>query len=211
MDTFNSEKLIERIEEAKDWLDKAKVEYSQSNPARGGLILNLAQAEVKHAWELSHHQFVSKSVQKPDRNPKLRYFIPLAASFVLLTGLVVGVKFGGLSLPIFEKSKPTNIAKSETGQSKKAAVLLKSQSNLVLVTAKAAEKTTLTIKPNNQSNNKIQVVAKQTADIRTAIPLAGHNELEVSQSKNMLKAVSQLAIDEEALTKEASHSLRNGK
>ena len=131
MEKINSEKLIERIEEAKDWLDKAKDEYSKSNPARGGLILNLAQAEVKHAWELSHYQFVSKSVQKPNRNRKLRYFIPVAASFVLLAGLVVGVRVGGLLLPTSEKSNPTSIAKSETGQRKnlKAAVLIKSQPN----------------------------------------------------------------------------------
>jgi hypothetical protein len=212
VDKLNSEKLIERIEEAKDWLDKAKDEYSNSNPARGGLILNLAQAEVKHAWELSHHQFVSKDVQKPNRNRKFKYFIPVAASFVVLAGLAVGVRMGGMLLPTSEKSNPPRVAKAEIGQSKnlKAAGLIKSQPNPVLVTEKAAETNIPATRPSNQSNIKIPVIAKQSADIRTAMPLSSQNELAVTQNKNTLKVVSQLAIDEEALTKEASHSLRNG-
>ena len=50
MAKLDSEKLLDHIEEAKDWLDKAKDEYNKANPVRGGLILNLAQAEVRHAW-----------------------------------------------------------------------------------------------------------------------------------------------------------------
>ena len=131
MEKFNSEKLIERIEDAKSWLDKAKDEYSKSNPTRGGLILNLAQAEVKYAWELSHHQFVSKSVQQLSRKSKSRYFIPVAASFALLTALVIGVRFGGVFLSTAEKTKPTSIAKLETVQPKnlKAVALIKTQSS----------------------------------------------------------------------------------
>jgi hypothetical protein len=214
MEKFSSDKLIERIEDAKNWLDKAKDEYSKSNPARGGLILNLAQAEVKHAWELSHDQFVSKSVQQPSRNVKLKYFIAVAASFVLFTALVIGVRLGGVLLPTAEKSKATPIAKLETGQSinPKVVALNKDQPSLVSVTPTIVGPTTLASQPNNLANSKIQEVVKQTANSsRIANSLAGDNGSVVAQNKLTIKAVSQLSIDEEALTKEASHSLRIGK
>ena len=67
--------LIAHIEEAEDWLHKARAEFHQSNPIRGELILNLAQAEVKHAWELSRRQFVLRTSGKDNRNFNPNLFV----------------------------------------------------------------------------------------------------------------------------------------
>jgi hypothetical protein len=214
MENSNSEKLIERIEEAKGWLDKAKDEYSKANPVRGGLILSLAQAEVKHAWELSHDRFVSKSVPEANCKPKIRYFIPVAASIVLFTGLVVGMRVGGIWFPTSHKLTFDSVAKTKIGQSKNPinAGVVKTQPNVVSVIAKKPETTVLASQPSDRSLPKSQIVNEQTADSsRTTSSLRGNNGPEVAQNQPTLKPVSQLSIDEEALTKEASHSLRNGK
>ena len=214
MKNFNSQNLIERIEEAKDWLDKAKDEYNNENPVRGGLILNLAQAEVKSAWELSHRQFVLNSVQNPNRNHQLtKYFIPVAASFILFTGLIIGMKAGGV-FPTSHKSVAIKIAKIKTEKIKSPNIvgLNKSPRSLVTVKSKETVASTPAGQLANQSDTKNVIVSEQTSEsIRTTNSEPIQNNSDVTRNKTSYKPVSQLSFDEDALTKEASHSLRNGK
>ncbi|MGE5582266.1 MAG: hypothetical protein ACM3X9_06980 [Bacillota bacterium] len=212
MENFDSAKLIERIEEAKSWLDKAKDEYSKANPARGGLILNLAQAEVKNAWELSHRQFVSKNSRKPVPVNRLKYLLPVAASLILITGLVLGARAGGrfLRFPPAEKS---------------VAQTVESRNELAVKTGKSDFQKQLALNPTapeqtGASQTGLTQVdnSTATAPVVAAKPVntesnstTGRGGQETVPKKVMVKPVFQLSIDEEALTKEASHSLRNGK
>lgn len=218
MEIIESQKLIEHIEEAKDWLDQAKDEYNSANPIRGGLILNLAQAEVKHAWELSHHQFVSKSINKPAQRRNWIYLIPIAASLVLFTSLVVGVRVGGnliafKSLPFIAKAsiiskenfRPTSLDKSNL-----------SLKNSLQDRVQVAKETLVSNNSVSQIGSLDRIGAqvasiKATSSIRITGSQLEHSGQESAVRQPVLKPVFKLSIDEEDLTKEASHSLRNGK
>ena len=214
MSNFDSEKLIERIEEAKDWLEKAKDEYSKSNPVRGGIILNLAQAEVKHAWELSHHQFVSKSVQRATSKNYIKYWIPVAASIVLFIGLFVGVQAGkkGIAPELISvkdsSGKITGINHIERVDDKAVNENYPSEvlnlNSAVKISEEQSEKA---------KKEDIQLVANESMNStkKQAETQPEHKKQEVISVKSSIKPVSQFSFDEEALTKEASHSLRNGK
>lgn len=98
MKTNDSLKVVSHIEDAKNWLDEAKTEYLQNNRVRGELNLNLAQAEVKYAWELSRNQSVINNKQSYEQSfsrKQFKYHIPaVAASVVVLLGLgIVGYFF----------------------------------------------------------------------------------------------------------------------
>ncbi len=221
MEKTKADKLIDKIENAKDWLEKAKDEYKNSNPERAGLILNLAQAEVKHAWELSHEQSVSKTVtpfqRKPARRSNLKYIIPIAASLVLVAGLGVGARLSGLFSPAL-KSKNLSLAQ----QMKPGAIL----PNQEIATVGKTPPSVAELKTTDQDDAVAQTelaagnppVAQPVEDtklhnkqVRYADSMAERAKTSVVDSKPALKAVSRLSIDEDALTKEASHSLRIGK
>jgi hypothetical protein len=212
MEQLNTEKLIERIEEAKGWLNKAQTEYSNSNPVRGGLILNLAQAEVKHAWELSHQQFVSQNVPQQKRNLKLKYIIPIAASLTLISGLLVGARVAGL-FSTTAKSKIPEVAssKAETLNKSTHNVAVTLQPSPAAVTPEALETAALTASPTSIPNTKLPPEIKKGEVSLRKTDVLSHGGTNIIQDKPAIKAVSTLAIDEEALTKEASHSLRVGK
>jgi hypothetical protein len=216
MENFDTEKLIERIEEAKNWLDKAETEYSNSNPIRGGLILNLAQAEVKHAWELSNRQFVSENAPqvKPDyKFYKFEHVIPVAACLVLLTGLVIGARVAGV-FSTTVKSKTPSIAGTKAGVSKTLpSVAVETPPNPVAAVAPETLEVTAVTSPSDKlPDNKLpEDAGKKTDSLRSSHSLAEHSGTNIIQDKPAIKAVSNLSIDEEALTKEASRSLRVGK
>jgi hypothetical protein len=222
MEKSKADKLIDRIEDAKDWLEKAKVEYKNSNPERGGLILNLAQAEVKHAWELSREQYVSNTVtqlnHEPKHHSKLKYIIPVAASLVLVTSLGVGVRLSGIFSPAL-KSK----AVPQVSQTNHKATLRNEKIETVSQTSSSASLTGLTqhgndvVTQTNPTPSRMPVVQSVTnmnstnKQLRYADSVLNRTETNITDSKPVLKAVSKLSIDEDALTKEASHSLRIGK
>jgi hypothetical protein len=213
MEKSNAEILIERIEDAKGWLEKAKAEYSNSNPDRGGLILNLAQAEVKHAWELSHQQYVLKSVPQTSRNRKFKYIIPIAASLALFTSLAIGVRFAGV-FSTADKSKTLSMVKKTSEVSKDLKPIVSNKAPFAMISEKTKSNETVTQNsptPSSSSNVQPAVVAKPNIDsVRYMNSLTHQTGSNVIQNKPTLKAVSKLAIDEDALTKEASHSLRIG-
>jgi hypothetical protein len=214
MENTNSHKMIEHIEEAKDWLEKAKTEYSNSNPARGGLILNLAHAEVKHAWELSNQQYVSRNIPQLRRNSKLKYVIPAAACLALFGGLLIGARMTGLYPGTVKPKVNQPVVGSATTGSKvlKTDSSAKTQSNSTLAEPKSTEVIALGNQPAPLAPAKTQAVIKPAANlIRDTDSVLGHAGTEVIQKKPVLKAVSKLSIDEDALAKEASHSLRIGK
>ena len=222
MEKTNADVLIDRIEDAKDWLEKAQVEYKNSNPVRGGLILNLAQAEVKHAWELSHQQYVSKTVTPLNREPsyhsKRKYILPIAASLIVVTGLGVGIRLSGVLAPA-QKQKAVPMVQTNHPQE-----ISRKPENM------AVSKTTSPSKTVSETEQKYQTVAQthltpsSTPVVQPAAAMKQNNLAEsytnaaairngsnIVDEKPVLKPVSKLSIDEDALTKEASHSLRIGK
>ena len=240
MKTTDSGKLFEHIEEAKGWLDKAK-EQMETNPVHGELILNLAQAEVKCAWELTHQQNVSTNIKKiPNKIQKKRnYYIPAAAaSIIIISGLIFGLQFGKVSKP-----ETPGIAKSLSGQDNKTDNYVQNtvQSPKPLVNtpviAESKEKPNLNRKPlaivksepaevtSNIEATKAEVVIESTpvvssnVSVRTTenqkeVAVNSKNESETErteQNPGRVKPVSQISIDVEALTQEASQTLRKGK
>jgi hypothetical protein len=91
MDKIDSNKVLSHIDEAKNWLNEAKEEYTQSNRVRGELNLNLAQAEVKYAWELSRRQNVTQIVPTGSSRWSGKYFLPAAAACLIILGFTGGL------------------------------------------------------------------------------------------------------------------------
>ncbi len=222
MEKTKADKLIDKIENAKDWLEKAKDEYKNSNPERAGLILNLAQAEVKHAWELSHEQSVSKTVtpynRKPVRPSNRKYIVPIAASLVLVAALGVGVRLSGLFSPAL-KSKNVSLAqemKSGATLPNQEIATVNKTSSPALAELKTTDKDDVVTQTDLTASNPS--VAQPAVDtkpnnkqVRYADSMPERAKTSVVDSRPAFKAVSRLSIDEDALTKEASHSLRIGK
>lgn len=207
---MESEKLIEHIEDAKGWLDKAREYYKQANPTHAEMTLNLAQAEVKHAWELSRERYVSK---KQTTIPKRQFnnLIAVAASILIFFGLVFGFQKGNINKYLAVIFKPTE---------KSVSVGLDSE----LASAKVNQKdmkaeTSKTVHPS--SKNLVEPVSRtaktsQETELQASSTVAADTERERFESENIQNTVrvrqaSQIAIDEDALTQEASRSLRNGK
>lgn len=218
LETMNNTKLIDYIDGAKDWLDKAKTEYNQANPVGGELILNLAQAEIKYAWELSRSNYVSdfiKPVRKRERKNNL--ILPVAASFIVLFGLGWWLTVGLHTV----KNRPALTGYPNAGFNEKATNPIRNQN-----TVETQKPSPVVAKPINQlalGNKPEPVNTEPLTSVTTGQPdrnkqLVGNTTLS-SQTRIKenpvvqpnLQPVSKLVIDEEALAKEASHSLRNGK
>ncbi|MBO8126122.1 MAG: hypothetical protein H0Z38_02680 [Firmicutes bacterium] len=58
-----SEKVIEHLRFARNWLERAEEEYSKEQILEGELTLSLAQAEVRHAWETSRGSELSTTLR----------------------------------------------------------------------------------------------------------------------------------------------------
>jgi len=224
----NNDKLIDYLDGAKDWLEKAKVEYNQANPVGGELILNLAQAEIKYAWELSHGNYVSDSKKHlPDCNPpdrKFKLILPIAAAFILCIGLGLWIEMGGLP----RNQKVPTLGENATQVLKKPAMLTIRKQNTVTVENPLLVTTTSqpAVKPSaqpvaaielNQSKTESKPVIDTGESERNTNQIGNTtvaNQTRIKESSSIQsnpQPVSRLAIDEEALTNEASHSLRNGK
>ncbi|NLW47525.1 MAG: hypothetical protein GXY86_09355 [Firmicutes bacterium] len=207
---LESQKLIEHIEDAKGWLDKAKEYYRQANPIHAEMTLNLAQAEVKHVWELSRGRYVSNK-QTTFAKRKFNHLITVAASILVFFGLVFGIQkshfpkyLAGLLNRNEEKvfigsaPKTTSIAVNNDQKVPEVDSSKAIQGEL----DDSVEPVSRVAETNEQNRLGTAIVAVETQPERT-------------KSENIqpqrVRQVSQFAIDEEALTKEASHSLRNGK
>ena len=216
----NTTKLIDYIDGAKDWLDKAKTEYSQANPVGGELILNLAQAEIKYAWELSRSNYVSDSIKPVQkRRRQLNPILPVAASFILV---IAGLGWW-LTAGLHSKNGPAFTGNQGTRFQEKVIQPDRNQ-NTVL-----AEKPSQVV--DTTANSQLALGNQQSEPVKTEpqISLTTGRSDENRQSlgnktvasqtrikenptgRHILQPVSALVIDEEALAKEASHSLRNGK
>ncbi len=218
MEKNDSRKLLDHIDEAKDWLDKAKDEYNQANPIGGELILNLAGAEVKYAWELSHSRCVVNQ-KKLSSNRKFKIILPVAASIIVLFGLVFWLKSGGFyndegsRLTSVKKDKPVVLQEISINKKNK----INSNQNIVTTnnnqTLVAADKSLVDapLKTKSQTVNHSSDVERNSGKNRNTAPA---NQRRVSGQTSVqpnIQPVAQFSIDEEALTKEASRSLRNGK
>lgn len=233
MNNTDPKHLITHIDSAKTWLDKAKEEYIESNAVGAGMHLNLAQAEVKYAWELSRTQNVSK-MDETFKKRQYTYWIPAAAVFaVIALGTVMGLqwmhtpKAGGNTIAaqpvqpsINEKAaipealliKPS-VHESRMNQSveKLSSVAVTPKDLNMVSTPKVSHTDTERTKvlknvsnavPVNSSSENIKTVASNTLEnIRTP----------ESPAVVRPQPVSEIHIDEEALTREASKSLRLGK
>ncbi|MGE5557119.1 MAG: hypothetical protein ACM3WV_00760 [Bacillota bacterium] len=79
-------KIQNHINCAKDWLDKAAAEFRRDNKLKGELILSLAQAEVKHAWEGSLQG--NEGVRFPAGTVKRMGLVSAAASIAVCLSLL---------------------------------------------------------------------------------------------------------------------------
>lgn len=218
MQNLESNKLVGHIEEAKDWLNKAQEEYSQDNPVRGEIILNLAQAEVKHAWELSRQRSVG-SYRNHQRSGMRRFSVKTltaAASLLLVLGLAFGMgrflsndtqtKISGNVSHSAASKTPSDVSENSgagpVDTISKNNPIVFSQPTQNPVASKGEEN------PNHQT-----VVDKPTAEPVAAEPEPSKDNTvrENQGSQTRPQPVSQLQIDEDALTKEANQSLRQGK
>lgn len=207
---FKSEKLMEHIEDAKDWLDKAKEYYQQANPTHAEMILNLAQAEVRHAWELSRARYVLKG-ETPIPKRKFNYTIAAAASILVLLSVIFGYRQGGINKYLASIFNPATKNIYVDSGSKPAET---KDAQTVLEVASANQ-------VRGESEDLIEPVSRPAENEGTIEPgdsatIAGDTKLKRSDSEGVqntvrLRQVSQFAIDEDALTQEASRSLRNGK
>ncbi|HYH03816.1 MAG TPA: hypothetical protein VEC37_11975 [Bacillota bacterium] len=248
-------------------MDEAKTEYLQSNRVRGELNLNLAQAEVKYAWELSRNQNVVHNKQSFLRKQP-KYYIPaVAASVVIFLSLGAGVYFQ------MNNNKPrinnTATAKTKVKQAEpvqpverqpviahvesqpqnsvnalkpikvaehsitvqhvkvqpKAGKNTKAKPEIVKTEVMKTDKKIVAVN-TSVSNDKItrKSADTQTVPVSVSAPVIQETaEPAVALVKNpaekqrdnmeppLKPAAISLIIDEEALTKEASFSLKNGK
>lgn len=214
VDKFNhnqleSEKLMEHIEDAKDWLDKAKEYYKQANPLHAEMTLNLAQAEVKHAWELSRERYVSKK-QTTIPKRKFNHLIAVAASLLVFLGVFFGYRQGDIDKYLAGLFKP--VEKSVPADSGLGPATIKVNEKVV------AQETSKEIQGG--SEKALEPVSKlaenEKAEPQDSATIAGDTRPERNGSESIrntvrIRQASQFAIDEDALTQEASRSLRNGK
>jgi hypothetical protein len=256
----NTSQVITHIEEAKNWLDEAKEEYIQSNSIRGNLNLNLAQAEVKCAWELSHNQNVN-CINKPIQSQptgRIKYYLSaVAVSVLILSLLSAGLYLGTGMLKPNTTARTDNIKPIRQRPAQIAAVDIPETQAVLDDPAKESERSkplanqpksipeekndfpAVDKNPKTKPSTRVMVAAKPKVipgdSKKTAAPVSRNNtEKAIAQVSVVKPAVIAavksepekpreaaqistkpvlvpLLIDEEALTKEASYSLRNGK
>jgi hypothetical protein len=263
MEKSESNKVLSHIDEAKNWLDEAKEEYTQSNRVGGELNLNLAQAEVKYAWELSRRQNVTPIDQAVPARRVIKYFPAAAAVLFIVLGLTGGLYWVRQSVktetpavtaknknmliketdhtPTVNQTRPVAKVTVETAaenSGRTSTVNLSKQTKIApigvpeVIRVKLIPKNVKTEGARDAKNlvkagiNKQSVVPEvtekteqdQVADNITKIGLSENKiianvaQTERNIAPNVSKlSVASLVIDEEALTKEASYSLRNGK
>lgn len=224
-ETGNTTKLIDYIDGAKDWLDKAKTEYNQANPVGGELILNLAQAEIKYAWELSRSNYVSDSMksaqtQQPVRKREYR-FKPMLSAAASIIIIIAGFGWWLIAGPSSVKNGPVLTDAPGTRLQEKVIEPGRNQNTILTEKPSPADKTTggqlalgnQPVPVNTEPQTSLTAVQtdrnRQSVKNTTFASQTRTKENPAGQSN--LQPVSKLVIDEEALAREASHSLRNGK
>ena len=210
LDQIDSEKLMGHIEDAKDWLDKAKEYYKQANPTHAEMTLNLAQAEVKYAWELSSQRHVSKKqVTIPKRG--FNHLIAVAASVLVILGLIFWYHQGETNKYLASNIKPSRESVS-VDSGPKQTVTKNDQKEVATPKEVGAE---------TESEKLLEPVSRPIETGAASGPqgpslVHGETGRERSGPENVqntarIRQASQFTIDEDALTREASRSLRNGK
>jgi hypothetical protein len=211
MRQFDPTQLIVHIEDAKAWLNQAGDEYRQENPARGELILNIAQAEVKHAWELSHQQFVTKGQARVTARHPNRFWLAAAAILVGVLLLVVSIPLGSMIAKHSPVSQP-KVALQPTTQLKTMVVtnpgVPVNPNGLEIPTTKiiAAVKPVVKISQPTTAPEERQPAPVVVTTVDTA-----HTERNPDQPAPRTQPAARITIDEDDLAKEASRTLRSGK
>ncbi len=238
MNDMDSGRLLAHIDEAKNWLDKAKEEYKGSNRLRGDLHLNLAQAEVKYAWELSRRSDVSKidAVHRVDHPSwRQRYILPAAA--VLMAGVMIGsvvywqlqrpfgTKNGTIAVktetkekvdsftavPAAPETKPQPVVSSQSVPEIMIPEPVPEKSEKPAIKAAKAEKP-VAYKADEAREPSVEMPRNPAEDlVPVTVHAAGGGRAESSSVTGKIQHVSGFVIDEEALTREATRSLRLGK
>lgn len=211
MRQFDPNKLMVHIEDAKAWLNQASDEYRQANPARGELILNIAQAEVKHAWELSHQQFVTKEeVSLKARRPN-RIWLAAAAVMVVALLLVAGIPLGTMIAKHNSAPQP-KIAQQPAIQPETSIV-----ANPVIPAipdpVKVPANKVIAVKPVVNNNQPVTTPEeRQPAPAVAVTTNTNHTERNSDQPVTpRTQPAARITIDEDDLAKEASRTLRSGK
>lgn len=220
MSQLDPKQMVTHLDEAKNWIDKAKEEYVESNAIRGDLNLNLAQAEMKYAWELSRGVNVSKSdVAASDKFQQIKRLLPVAAAFILV---VMGVVFSlqgripanqQLAADI-RKDIPLAVVETDDVNPEQASKI-KSVKSLPIVAADASTQQRLkdeVVSGSIPGQGTVAVTESVISKKRAAIE-EGKTEktIDVLNTPTREQPVSVMIIDEEELVREAYKSLRFGK
>jgi hypothetical protein len=272
MNKSDANKVVSHIDEAKNWLDAAKAKYSQSNRVGGELNLNLAQAEVKYAWELSRRQNVISTVPTTPPRRARKYFPAAAACFLIFLGLTGGLYWAGRNskgetptLTVKSNPQPREVARTPAADQQIAVIpkatekprqvktggdatvsqvkWIKPVSSGSCSTGKKLDANPKIVKTEEIKAEKIRKVptpetVAKTLSLAVSETVVKAEQSTITNNQDNLAAVDKsektvianvnpiepalvpkapkismatLVIDEEALTKEASYSLKNGK
>ena len=100
-----SEKIIEHVQFAKGWLDRAEEEYSQEKILEAELTLSLAEAEVRHAWETSRGSPISET-SRTARVWRQRLLAMFAVALAVAAGYLIATKSPGYPTPTQSLEQP---------------------------------------------------------------------------------------------------------
>jgi hypothetical protein len=225
MNNNHSGPVMQSIEDATNWLSKAKDEFGQDNLIRGELNLNLAQAEVKHAWELSRQQSVPLNSQgslKKKRNHS--WLLPAAAVFVLMgiTGFLLINRTENRREPVQRntmifvtkdsRNKPVVIQPVPFVQPvKKDIQPLPKENKEIIVKNNPVKIDKSKVDNKTKLVSTVNLVRKEQAPPKVIAELPAEIRETVKQNTSKIQPVSEMTINEEDLTTMASNSLRNGR
>lgn len=250
MKDLDSRQVIAHIDEAQNWLDKAKDEYTELNALQGDLHLNLAQAEVRYAWELSYQGNVSRrKVRAPKNGTSIAkswngYLLPVAAALIVaVLGGVLGLHQMGAVGPeairgsvadrqatetdlissvqseqlVAEEAEAAgnDVVPVEWKQEKVVPVQRRAGADLVQTLAVSSDDSVALPSPSSKTSGENAPVRSHQSGggkvaVSNTIPDNGGRERPNSGRIHPV-SVWDLTFDEEALTREATQSLRLGK
>lgn len=100
-----SEKIIEHVQFAKGWLERAEEEYSQEKILEAELTLSLAEAEVRHAWETSRGSEISVN-SRMTRLWRQRLLAILVVGLAVAIGYLIATRNSGYPTPALIWEQP---------------------------------------------------------------------------------------------------------
>lgn len=112
--------VVDRIDNVRDWLDRAEQNYKEGENGQGEMNLNLAQAELKKAWEDSRKLnrdkkvvYLAEEKERDDKRKQIKEgifknFIPARTGIIAMILVLILV---GTPLFLRKGSSPGNLSR----------------------------------------------------------------------------------------------------